>query len=522
MPKKCLVVFIVLYCLMNMVVLGLKLPQEREGWIADIAYHWNVELTGSMAQDIPWSALWATGRGRGFYFIHHVFYKIFNVGLFQGRILTFLSALLLLFLVFRWTKEHVSNESALFSTLFLMLSYSFWPFLPVVSQDIAHCLFFFMAFYSLFVALSRNKTSFFIIAGFISALSVEISHRGIQTVLCTYIVFFLFSKRNTFLKHMGLLLSGSLIAFVLWYCLNVFPMGIENFIQYQFFPSRTEHAPHFLKLLLNEVSRFFLYLKSQNHFATFEISYIALFLFLFFKYKLKEKYAFISKFILCWLIVSFIIFSLLSQVDLQISQVYMLLYIIPLCLLCGMSFHELMLRHKKIAQCLLGSILMISLSYQGIRFLTYAYPLLTQGQTLASYHDKLKSYVDLNKNIIGETEYWYAFTDAQYYGGGFYLFRLMRITGELRYSYDYPNTQESAKAMLNVLKKRQIGYLVTCTEPNYLRDMINAYFPERKLPEKNFKFIDKVKHNFHWFYDQRPGPACHYNIEIYKVLSYEP
>ena len=516
-PKRYFIAFILLYFLMQAVVLGFKLPQEREGWIADIAYHWNVELTGNMAKGIPWSASWATGRGRSFYFIHSIFYKVFGVGLFQGRMLTLLSALLLLCFVFRWMRKNVSIESAVFSTLLLMLSFSFWPFLAVVSQDIPHCLLFFIAFCSLYAAVARNKASLFILTGFISAISVEISHRGIQTVLCTYLIYFLFSKRETFLRHFGLLLSGSFIAFMVWYSLNVLPMGIENFIQYHLVPSKTEHAPDFLKMALNETSRFIFFIQSQMHFAKLEVAYLTLLLYLFFKYKLNEKYAMISKFIICWLAVSFIVFSLLSQLDAQTSPVYMLLYYIFISLLCGISLHEFMLRHKKAGMVLVGSVLISSLAYQGTRFFTYAYPLLFHGQSLKDYHHKLKSKVDLNKNIMGETEYWYAFTDSQYYGGGFYLSRLIHITAELKRAHDYPNAHESANALLNVLKKRQIEYLVSCTEPDYLRDTISAYFPEKKLPDKNFKLIDRVEHNFHWFYDRRPGPSCHYRVEIYKV-----
>lgn len=519
MRNRLLFLFIALFLLLQLPMLALKFPQEREGWLADIAYHWDPQMTGKMAIDIPWGSTWSSGRGKLFYFAHHLFYKIFGIGLFQGRMITFLSALLLLFLLFKWTAKNISRESALLSTIFLMISFSFWPFLPVVSQDIPHCLFFFASFYLLWLAMTSKKGSLFFATGLISALSVDLSYRGIEVVACVYLMHLFFTDRKIFLRDSGYLLAGSLVAFVYWTFANIWPMGVENFLQYHILPSRTESEPHFFKVLTNEIGRLWIYLKSQRHLAKIEIAYWVVLIFVFFKYRLNKKFSLPCKYLLYWMVATFLVTSLVSQIDMQTSPVYMLLYAIFISILCGISLEELQLRYGRCGRALLVCILTVAMGYQISRVGMHLY---FHGNAMfARHHQRLQSHVDLTKHMIGDVEFWYAFTDAQYYGGIFYLIRVINVLHELKYPHEYDNPHEKAETLLQVLKKRDIKYIVTHPGPGCLKEFMSRYFPNQKWPERNFKFIGRVDDYFKWNRYFRPGPEFHYNIEFYEVISYD-
>ncbi len=520
MSKKFFLLFLFLFLLSQIPVLMTKFPQEREGWLSDVSYHLNTELTGSMAKGVPWGSSWSSGRGKSFYLIHHVFYKIFGIGVFQGRMVTFLFGLLLLFFVFKWGASHLSYESAMLSTLLLALSFSFWPFLPVVSQDIIHCLLLFGSFYLLYNAISLKRGSYYFAAGLVSALAVENSYRGISVVLSVYIIYALFSNRETFLKYALYLVGGSLATFLFWFSLNILPMGVDNFIHYHLLVSRTERNPDLVKMLLNEVNRLFLFVRSQKHLAKFEIIYSVFLLILFYKYRLKLKYPFISKYIFSWLCVTFIAMSVVSQLDEQITPNYMLSYSMFICLLCGLSLSEFLKRRRYMAMALLAVILLSGMSYSAGRLILYSH-YYKKGHTLTDYFKKISSSIDPTKNILGDVEFWYAFPNSQYYGGVFYLGRLNHILHELKPAYLYANDEERATAIMNVFKKRKIEYIVSSTEKDYLKDHLADYFPNHKLPERNFKLIQTVDNRSLWSNRFQQGPSCHYLIEVYRIASYE-
>lgn len=520
MSKKFFLLFLFLFLLSQIPILMTKLPQEREGWLSDISYNLNTELTGSMVKDIPWGSTWSSGRGKSFYLIHHVFYKIFGIGVFQGRMVTFLFGLLLLFFVFKWAARHLSHESALLSTLLLALSFSFWPFLPVVSQDMIHCLLLFGSFYLLYNAISLKRGIYYFAAGLVSALAVENSYRGISVVMSVYIIYALFSNRETFLKHALYLLGGSLATFLFWFSLNILPMGLDNFIHYHILASRTERNPHLVKMLLNEVNRLFLFIRSQKHLAKFEMVYSVFLLILFYKYRLKLKYPYISKYILSWLCVTFIVMSVVSQLDMQITPNYMLSYSIFICLLCGLSLSEFLKRRRKMAMAFLTIILLSGMGYSAGRLILYS-QYYKKGHTLTDYFEKISSRVDLTKNILGDVEFWYAFPNSQYYGGVFYLGRLNYVLHELKSADHYASDEERATAILNVLKKRNIEYIVSSTEKDYLKDNLSAYFPNHELPERNFKLIHTVDNRSLWSGHFQQGPSCHYFVEVYRIASYD-
>tara|TARA_B100000315_G_scaffold33989_1_gene28734 strand:+ start:7955 stop:9577 length:1623 start_codon:yes stop_codon:yes gene_type:complete len=515
--KNYILLYLILFFLTQIPLAGLKPPVEREPWLIEGAYNLNWELNGKMAKDIPWSSTWYAGIDRSYFFMNHIFFKIFGVGLLQARMVTLIFSILFLLLVFRWTAQNISPNIAILSVVLLTVSFSFWPFLPFASQDIIHCLFGFVSFCLLYSAVSYKRDIYYLAAGFFSALSVSISYRGIIIVVCVYLVHIIYFDKEKFIKRSALLLAGSFVAFIIWTSLNILPMGLSNFLQYNLLPAiPTTYQPGDSgNVIASEFIRFALFLGTQRKLALIEIVYWIAFIVYFFRYLLYVKYKGQSKFILCWLLV---LFFTMSFIEYYHSPSYVLMYSPLICILSGISFYELFNQRKKLAYTFLFLILFSGLGYQVSRIAVYYYhQYIKTGYGMEGYFEKLRYKVDLSKNIYGDVIYWYAFTDAQYYGGFRYLGRVINVLHELKKPGEYVNEKEKAKAILNFFKKRKIEYIIVNNLQSGLK--VAHYFPDKVLPQLNFEPINEIKNNFLSCGSDPQGSHC--IIKTYKIISYD-
>lgn len=513
--KYVLYIFLSILLLFELLMLGKYPPGLSEGWFSDIAYHLNWQFNGWMAKDIPYGASWSTGIGKTFFLLHHVFYKLFGVGLYQARLVTLLCGLILLILVFIWTYKNISKESALLATFFLGSSIIFSISIHDARQDTMHCLFAFLSFYLLSSAVLRNSNILFFMAGFFSALSVDISFRGIENVMAVYLFHVLFFKKESFLKRSALLLTGSFVAFIIWYSLNVLPMGIYKFVEYHLSAGMGEGGAYTITSLFSEILRFGVFLFNSgkySYFAFFEALYLVALIVI--SLKSRSEYRLVYRIIISWFLVVFFIMSVMERTT-HINN--LLVYYPHICILGGVGIKELYRLRKKYAYVLIIFIALFACVFRSALFVKYGYPsYIKKTYDMNGYYRQLRSKVNLNESIIGTTNHWYGFTDAQYYGGQFYLSRVMAILRELKPAEDYPDDYERAKGLLDVFKKREIKYVIA---DEYFKPTITPYFSDSQLPAKNFFLIDTVlDHCLGCTYDSIS--PC--KTEIYKIISYDP
>ena len=503
--------FILIVLLSTFLLLFNYPPTLSEGWFSDIAYHLNWKLIGWMAKDIPFGVSWSDGIGKLYFFIHFIFYKLFGVGLFQARLVTFVSGVFLLIYLYRWTRSHINTETALITTLLLSASTSFYLPLTNARYDVILCLLSFCSFYLISSAINYQKNNYFLYAGFICAIAVDICYRGIVIVIAVYLYHCFFFERKTFIKRSMLLLTGSFIAFIYWFSVNVVPIGLSDFINYRV-PSSEGSSLY----LLSEIDKLISHLSKGSRgkifFTWIELIYLAGLLIIFYKY--RSKYSGVTKLIIAWVVA---VAVAMTFIDNAAHAPYLLMYSPPIYILCGIGLQELFLHKKKLAYFILTLAAIIGLSGQGARFIKYYYySHIEKSYDLNGYYQKLRSRVDLNESIIGATNHWYGFPDTQYYGGHFYLHRVISVLNELELAADYNNDYERAKGLLNVFKKRKIRYLIA---DGQFKPFITPYFPENKLPGKNFLLLDTISDYY---------LGCAYNsthpckTEIYKIVSYEP
>lgn len=512
--KKLLLVFPLVFLALQLLILETYGGNLSEGWFSDIAYHLNWEFNGQMAKDIPYGSSWNSGIGKLFFFIHYIFYKIFGIGLFQARLVTFVSGAILLILLYRWTVKYVSQEIAIFSTLLLGSSPLFYLSLPDARQDVMHCLFAFFSFFLISIGVLKSKNIYFILAGFFSAMAVDISYRGVEIVVAVYIFHCIYFKRETFLKRSALLLSGSFIFFVYWISVNVMPMGIGEFRIYNLTSVSEDGGVYSIKTLFSEVNRFLrLFSGKGKYILGIEIGYLIFLSIISYRYWLKYKA--ILKVLLSWLLVCFFIMSLFEKTE---GRSYLLIYYPVICIFSGIGLYELFEHKKKSAYITLIAIIFSASVFQGGRFILYSYhTYIKRDFDPEGYNEKLRSSVGLNKNIIGATNHWYAFPDAQYYGGQFYLSRVMQVLKEFKPPNEYKNDYERAYALLNVFEKRKIEYIIA---DEYFKPTIIQYFTNNELPSKNFLLVNTITDMFLGKGNESKKPP--YTTEIYKVISYEP
>ncbi|MEK6646129.1 MAG: glycosyltransferase family 39 protein, partial [Candidatus Firestonebacteria bacterium] len=230
--KKSIVLYIIVVLVFPFSLLSLMPPGLEDGWLSDIAYHFSWECNGRMASDIPYGANWSTGIGKMFFFVHYICYKIIGLGLFQARLVTFVSGIVLLVYLYKWTSRYVSREIALLSTFLLTISTTFYYHLTSTRSDILFCLLSFLSFYLISSAVLTKNDRYFLYAGFLSTLSVDISWRAIEIVLVVYLFHCIYFNRKSFFKRSLLLITGSFVAFVYWLSVNILPIGISNFLKY--------------------------------------------------------------------------------------------------------------------------------------------------------------------------------------------------------------------------------------------------------------------------------------------------
>jgi hypothetical protein len=516
--KKILLTFAFFLLLMQMLtldigfILGAGGGNLAEGWFSDIAYNLNWEFNGRMAKDIP-NGGWSAGIGKLFFLIHNVFYKILGVGLFQARLVSFASGVIMLVLLYGWVKKYISQGAAIFSMVLMVSSPLFYTSIPSAKQDIVHCLFAFSAFYFISSAILTKKGIYYLLAGFIAALSVDISYRGIEIVIAVYLFHCIFFEREGFLKRSSLLLSGSFIAFIYWYSINILPIGIDDFLKYHLASAAGDGGDYNVTVLLSEFYRFLNIFSGRNKYIFgFELFYLGFLAVLFYKNRGKHKSIF--RVIGVWVLINFIILTVIERTT---GRIYLLMYYPFVFIFSGIGLSELFEQRRKIAYAILSLILLFAFTFQGAIFSKYIYhTAIKKDYDIKGYYDKLRASVDTNKAIIGATNHWYAFTDVQYYGGQFYLGRLS-LLNELKTANEYKNDHERADALLRVFKKRKIEYIIA---DEYFKPTIVEYFPANELPANNFLLVNTITDMFMGKGNESKGRP--YKTEVYKIISYEP
>lgn len=107
-----------------------------------------------------------------------LFYKVFGLGLFQGRLLIFFSSLVLALAVYKFTDFICGNKIALLTTVFFSTTEVFFFSSHLIRSDIFLSLAIVISFFLYFKYLTNNRPYLFFLCGFLLAFSFEIHMNG--------------------------------------------------------------------------------------------------------------------------------------------------------------------------------------------------------------------------------------------------------------------------------------------------------------------------------------------------------
>ncbi len=480
----------------------LRPPNFAEGWFSDLAWNLNYQFNGRMAADIPWGTGWIQGPGKLYLLIHSLYYKVFGVGVYQGRFVSFLAGLALLGLLYAWVRRHATRELALLSVFLLFATTSFWFFsVQEVRQHVFYALVSFACFALLTRALDRGRLRYDFAAGFCAALSMDIDCRGVMLILIAYMFTALYSVDRRGLR-VGCMVLGSAAYFLIWLCLNVLPMGLSFYLRRVIPVTLGDGGPYTWGTLASEFLRLNALLDSR-----IGVLDLALWCGLLPLSRLHPlRSALPARWAAGWLMITFVAMTLIERLD---YIEHLLLYSPLLAYFCSLGLAVALERWRGLAT---GAILVIALADWGA-FAAILYQ--RRDLDISGYQRRLRAFIDPQKAILGSPQHWYAFPDSRYYGGAYYLSRVIHPLKQLKEAQEYPDDNARRAALLGVLEARGIEYVIGCEA---LLPFLKRYFGEN-LPSENFLLLAEFQDPYMGQGVAHPPP---FTTRIYQVVSYRP
>ncbi len=496
----------------------LKIPGYVESFFCEVAYHLNPDFNGRMAPDLPWGLDWSLGVGRIFLLVHHLFYRIFGLGIYSCRLVSYVCNLLHLFLIYRWARVYFDPTIARLSVFFLAVSAPLWFLTNYNGNYYAMIgLFSFLSFFFLSRVQLEGRARDAFGAGLCSGLAVDVHYRCVIIVLATWVSLLLSNRKGE--RRLWLALgAGSLLAFAWWTSLNVLPVGLHNYLTIVM-PMAAKDGGDFSWSLALPEFRFFVRLATRLP-GALDTGLWLLLIPLALRAPRPQRERRPLATMLRWHAVLFVSFSILER---SIREDITLFYAPYLSILCALGFRRLSEKRPSWSIGLWAAVLLFVVSEYSIFLYRHS------NLDTAAYYQKLRAAVRPGSVVLGSVHYWFAFPDQPYYGGPYYLNSLSYVQGELGLPQElklivkYSSSGEAYVALLKVLKKRNIEFVIGC---EHLKSCLELFAPGGVLPPKNFALIATIEDPYLGRRGLEEGDGrkfkASYTTRIYRLVSYEP
>ncbi len=332
---------------------------------------------------------------------------------------------------------------------------------------------------------------------------MDVHYRCIQIVLITWAALLL-SKRRGELRLWLALGAGCLIAFVEWCSLNVLPVGLDNYRSSLLHMAAQDGGEYTWKTLASEVWRFAHF--SGRWAGALDVSLWLVLIPVALRAPKPSRERPALAVMLQWLAILFVVLSLLERTT---RERYILIYAPYLSVLCALGFRRLSELRPAWGIGLSAVILLVvSGEYGGILYKN-------RDLDTAAYNAKLRANIPTGSVVLGSVFYWQAFADQPYFCGQYYLGRLAELTDMLDPAEEYPSPSEAYAALLGILKKRNIEYVIGCED---FLPFLKRYTPDGTLPSRNFTLVATIKDPYHGKEKARKGS---YSTRIYRLHTSE-
>ncbi|OGS27320.1 MAG: hypothetical protein A2297_07385 [Elusimicrobia bacterium RIFOXYB2_FULL_48_7] len=371
---------------------------------------------------------------------------ILGLGPFQARLFPFLTGLLLLFLVFKVTKHYFDENTGVFASIFLSLSYLFILHSHLARPDITVAAFIMLAIYLFTLGLEKNSVPVLLLSGFVSGLAIDIHPPGVTAVF-GLIGLALLNVRKLKFKGSLALAAGAALGGVWWICWHILPDSQTFFYQwknYWLWEKPPISEDNVFIMIRNEFNRYYTFFWEGRFHRNMALAAIFLVSILHALWKRspgqKAVLSVISGMLFCF------IFVVPSKTD------FYLIFIFPLFIILVSDSIKTFIGSRRIPVKLAG---IAMLSAAALLIAAEDAYILAKFRH-ADYYGftaKLKKYIpDTKEPILGQPVYWFAFIkDRPYFTDyfGYYLYYDPK-EGKIKASHTFAE----------VVKKNKIRYLI--------------------------------------------------------------
>lgn len=382
-----------------------------EPWFSDTA--WNFIHGGGLSETMNQGILDRSLETRSRWPLlgslpYIVFFKIFGLGLFQGRLASWLIGIVLLITVYLFTKKFYNSTSAALAVLLLAIS---WPFLQAshyIRPDITLTLMVLLALYFYLSGLNSHKNWLFLLAGLLIGLSVDVHPNGILFALVLSILH-IFIFRKTIFKSPAtwFFVSGAAIAILYYFG---FRYGFDFKLALKLSPVESKILPpplttlnpkEIIKAFYHEFGR----LNAYNHPLDFVLIGASLF------YILGRRGK-IDRFILWFLALGYVLMALMAA---NKNQIYTILYYPFFAIIIAETFVSAMRDKKIIAPegMFWGGLLLFCLAAFSISIIR---PIVqARDYNYDETSRKIKQIIPDNSKTLGMPNWWLGLSETDYH-----------------------------------------------------------------------------------------------------------
>lgn len=252
-----------------------------------------------------------------------LWYKIFGIGLVQGRLLIVFISTGLLFLLYKFAREFFGKSVAFWSVLYFASTRSFFFSSRFIRNDIPLLIFLILALWMFFKYLKISKPKYLFFSGLFLGLGTEFHQNGIFFIIALIISWLLITKslRCIFSRKFLIFITGLGVYLIYYLFAHVLP-DVSLYISERSYSIFKDHALPILSLTPKEIifSEIDRYLSYFYPYRVPELLIIILSLFL----SLKEKNLYL-KFISIFILSFSVLFVLFASNKTEVYLIYLLL-----------------------------------------------------------------------------------------------------------------------------------------------------------------------------------------------------
>ena len=231
--------YVVVFFLMHLYSLD-KAPNAvffDEPWLSDAALQFlkNGRFGYSVFGDL-YGLDKDVGWGNIHLFAEAMMFKLFGFGLYQARLVSFLSGLLLIWFIYLLGKKLYDRKTGIMSAVLFSLSGMFVDVSHLARQEMMLALFMAASLYLYLVAKEKRSKILYFITGLLLALSLDVHLNGVAMIICIGVLFLWECKGKIFKeKSFWFILCGLFLGVI--YFFSVHRLFLYQWNTYYYRPS---------------------------------------------------------------------------------------------------------------------------------------------------------------------------------------------------------------------------------------------------------------------------------------------